>query len=107
MKSVYTPNDYKHLESDSEMIQAAVDEAAKFGATVVIPRVNERRGECLWEIHTPIVLHTGSSIVLENCYMRLKDDSYTNFFVNDASLAKWWLKETRNYDAFCKYIKQP
>ncbi len=98
MKSVYTPNDYKHLESDSEMIQAAVDEAAKYGATVVIPRVNERRGECLWEIHTPIVLHTGSSIVLENCYMRLKDDSYTNFFVNDASLAKWWLKETRNYD---------
>ena len=98
MKSIYTPNEYKHLTSDAEMIQAAVDEAAKYGATVIIPRVNERRGECLWEIDTSIVLHSGSNIVLENCYMRLKDDTYTNFFVNDASLGKWWKKETRNYD---------
>ena len=35
---IYTPNDYSHLESDSKMIQAAVDEAAKVGATVEIPR---------------------------------------------------------------------
>lgn len=98
MRSVYTPNEYKHLTSDAEMIQAAVDEAAKYGATVIIPRVNERRGECLWEIDHSIVLHSGSHIVLENCYMRLKDDTYTNFFVNDASLGKWWKKETRNYD---------
>ncbi len=98
MKSVYTPNDYKHLGSDSAMIQAAVDEAAKYGASVRIPRVNERRGECLWEIDEPIVLHTSSAVVLENCYMRLADDCYSNFFVNDASLGKWWKKETRNYD---------
>lgn len=98
MKSVYTPNEYKHLTSDAEMIQAAVDEAAKYGATVIIPRVNERREDCLWEIDHSIVLHSGSHIVLENCYMRLKDDTYTNFFVNDASLGKWWKKETRNYD---------
>jgi polygalacturonase len=30
--------------------------------------------------------------------MHLMDDTYTNFFVNDASRGKWWLKETRNYD---------
>lgn len=98
MKSVYTPNDFKHLESDSKMIQAAVDEAAKYGATVVIPRVNERTDACLWEIDEPIVLHTGSSVVLENCYMRLKDDCYSNFFINDALKGKWWKKETRNFD---------
>jgi len=98
MRSVYTPNDFKSLSTDSKMIQAAVDEAAKYGATVVIPRVNERREDCLWEIDETIVLHSGSHIVLENCYMRLKDDTYTNFFVNDASLGKWWKKETRNYD---------
>ena len=98
MRSVYSPNDYKHLASDSEMIQAAVDEAAKYGATVVIPRVNERTQKCLWEIDKAICLHTGSSVVLENCYMRMMDDAYTNFFINDAQLGKWWKKETRNYD---------
>ncbi len=98
MKSVYSPNEYKHLGSDSAMIQAAVDEAAKYGATVVIPRINERTNAPLWEIDEAIVLHTGSYVILDNCYMRLKDDTYTNFFVNDASLSKWWKKETRNYD---------
>ena len=98
MRSVYSPNDYKHLASDSAMIQAAVDEAAKYGATVVIPRVNERTERCSWEINEAIVLHTGSHVVLENCYMHLEDDCYANFFVNDASRGKWWLKETRDYD---------
>ena len=28
MKSFYTPNDFKHLATDAEMIQAAVDAAA-------------------------------------------------------------------------------
>ena len=37
MKSVYTPNDFLELTSDSAMIQAAVDEAAKYGARVEIP----------------------------------------------------------------------
>ena len=98
MRSVYTPNDFKSLSTDSKMIQAAVDEAAKHGATVVIPRVNERREDCLWEIDETIVLHTGSSVVLENCYMRMADGCYANFFKNDATLGKWWRKETRNYD---------
>ena len=98
MKSVYCPNDYKHLPSDSKMIQAAVDEAAKYGATVVIPRVNERTGECSWEIDETIILHTGSSVVLENCYMHLVDGCYANFFVNEAVKKNWWKRETRNYD---------
>lgn len=98
MKSIYSPNDYKHLSTDSKMIQAAVDEAAKYGATVVIPRVNERREKCLWEIDESIFLHTGSSIVLENCYMRLADGCFANFFTNDAAKRNWWKHESRNYD---------
>ena len=98
MKSIYTPNDYKNLKTDSQMIQAAVDEAAKYGATVIIPRVNERRGECLWEIDESIILHTGSSIVLENCYLRLADGCFANFFTNDAGTRDWWKRESRNYD---------
>ena len=98
MRSVYTPNDFKSLSTDSKMIQAAVDEAAKHGATVVIPRVNERREDCLWEIDETIVLHTGSHVVLENCYMRMADGCYANFFKNDATLGKWWRNETRYYD---------
>ena len=55
MKSVYSPNDFLHLPSDSEMIQAAVDEAAKYGATVEIPRYNERTGKFLWQIDKTVV----------------------------------------------------
>lgn len=82
MKSIYTPNDYKHLESDSKMIQAAVDEAAKHGATVEIPRFNERTQEFSWNLDETIFLHTGSQVVLDNCYIRLCDEKYIHFFSN-------------------------
>ena len=36
MKTVYTPNDFKHLLSDAAMIQAAVDAAAEAGVSNVI-----------------------------------------------------------------------
>ena len=39
MQNTYSPNDYKHLENDSAMIQAAIDEAAKYGAKVEIINV--------------------------------------------------------------------
>ena len=55
MKNTFSPNDYKYLESDSAMIQAAVDEAAKYGATVEIPRFNERTKKHLWEIDNTIL----------------------------------------------------
>ena len=100
MKNIYSPNDYKHLKTDSEMIQAAVDEAAKCGAKVVVPRVNERTNQCVWELSETIRLHTGSQVVLENCYMRLKDDTYIHFFENTTSddYDKWWKPEKRQYD---------
>lgn len=100
MKSIYTPNDYKDLATDSEMIQAAIDEAAKYGATVEIPRYNERTGAFAWNLDQTIYLHTGSHVVLDNCYIRLCDDRYIHFFSNSAAKDKIavYQKRTRQYD---------
>ncbi|MBE6600863.1 MAG: hypothetical protein E7640_06710, partial [Ruminococcaceae bacterium] len=100
MKNVYTPNDYKELESDSKMIQAAVDEAAKHGATVVIPRLNERTGECLWLLDESIKLRSGSVVTLDNCHVRLADGTYISFFENSVAddFGVWWKKKDRQYD---------
>ena len=100
MKNVYTPNDFKHLESDAAMIQAAIDEAAKYGVSVIIPRYNERTDKCIWEIDKTLWLHDGSDVLLDNCHIRLMDDTYIHFFANDSASAdkKWWRRETRQYD---------
>jgi len=100
MKNIYSPNDFVHLDSDSKMIQAAVDEAAKYGAAVIVPRYNERTGKCAWELDESIKLHTGSFVTLENCYIRLADDTYIHFFENTGADDNgiWWKKEKRQYD---------
>ncbi len=96
MKQVYTPNDYLHLKTDSKMIQAAVDDAAKVGATVEIPRYNERTKSYIWELDESIILYTGSNVVLDNCHIRLGDFKYINFFRNSASLT--WQTEINRKD---------
>ena len=100
MPSILTPNDFSHLSSDSAMIQAAVDEAAKTGATVEIPRFNERTGACLWELDESIKLPSGSSVVLDNCHLRLCDNKYIHFFQNSNSVDDnaVLLAENRQYD---------
>lgn len=82
------------------MIQAAIDEAARHGVSVVIPRYNERTGKCIWEIDKTLWLHSGSDVLLDNCHIRLMDDTYIHFFANDSASAdkKWWKKETRQFD---------
>jgi len=100
IKNVYTPNDFLDKQSDSAMIQAAVDEAAKYGVTVEIPRYNQRTGKCLWELDESIKLHTGSSVILDNCHLRLCDYKYVNFFTNSnaAKFKNYVRKENRQYD---------
>ena len=104
MKQFYTPNDFCQLETDSKMIQAAVDEAAKYGVRAVIPRYNERRGECLWELDEGIKLYTGSYVTLDSCYIRLADDTVIHFFENSVadSTPDWWNPEHRQYDITLK-----
>ena len=76
------PNDFLTLSSDSAMIQAAVDEAAKTGSAVVIPRVNKRTGKAIWNISEAIKLYTGSAVYLDNCHLRLADGVFCNIFIN-------------------------
>lgn len=82
LKDCFNPNEFSHLDSDSAMIQAAVDIAAKLGARVEIPHHNLRTGKDYWSITEAIELHTGSVIVLSNACLRLADGVYCNIFKN-------------------------
>lgn len=68
--------------SDSAMIQAAVDAAQKTGQAVVIPTHNARTGKDIWVIEKTIFLHSGSTIFLQNCHLRLADGAICNLFSN-------------------------
>ena len=82
MADKFNPNFYSHLEDDSAMIQAAVDEAAKYGESVTIPRYNERTGEPIWIISRAIKLYSGSVVYLDNCHLRQADNVIENIFKN-------------------------
>ena len=82
MTCTFNPNNYSHLYDDSAMIQSAVDEAKNTGETVVIPRLNKRTGECVWNITRAIKLYSGSVICLDNCILRQADGVFDNIFVN-------------------------
>ena len=81
-KEKFDPNYYADLADDCAMIQAAVDEAAKTGDAVTIPRYNARTGKTVWDISRAIMLYTGSVIYLDNCHLRQADDVITNIFRN-------------------------
>ena len=80
--NIVDPNKYSTLQDDSAMIQAAVDEAAKKGLAVLIPRINARTNAAIWNITEEINLYTGSVIYLDNCHLRLADNTFCNIFKN-------------------------
>lgn len=82
MTDKFNPNYYSNLKDDSAMIQAAVDEAAKYGESVTIPRYNERTGEPIWIISRAIKLYSGSVVYLDNCHLRQADNVIENIFKN-------------------------
>ena len=65
------------------MIQAALDEARATGAAVVIPKVNQRTGKDIWDITKTIYLYDESTLLLQNCHLRLADDVICNMFANE------------------------
>lgn len=79
------PNRWANLADDAQMIQAAVDEAAKTGQTVVIPARNERTGEKMWVLERAVKLHSGSAVCLENAHLRLADGAVDSLFKNDTA----------------------
>src|SRR5690554_5788738 len=81
-RNYYNPNDFQNYDNDSDMIQAAVNAAAKSGVKVEIPRWNQRTGKDYWNITKAIELHTGSVIILDNSCLRLADGVFCNIFKN-------------------------
>ena len=78
-----TPNETKG-KNDSESIQNAVDLASSKGINkVIIPRFNERLGECKWIIERTVRLPSDMEIVLDNCFMVMADDVVGGFFSSD------------------------
>ncbi|MBE7043432.1 MAG: hypothetical protein E7399_08125, partial [Ruminococcaceae bacterium] len=78
-------NDYAHLSCDSDMIQAALDQAQKTGQAILIPKINQRTGKEIWDITKTLLLHSESSVLLQNCHLRLGDGAVCNMFANKNS----------------------
>ncbi|MBP3634291.1 MAG: hypothetical protein J6J43_06935 [Oscillospiraceae bacterium] len=75
-------NQFAHLACDSDMLQAAVDAARETGESVVVPRINKRTGEALWQITKTVYLHSGTTLILQNAHLRMADDVICNMFAN-------------------------
>ena len=81
------------------MIQAAVDDAAQSGERVEIPRRNTRTGKDIWILPRAIRLYSGSTVILDNCHLRLADGAFDNIFKNSiARTEEAALVENRQYD---------
>lgn len=100
-KQIITPNDFKECADDSAMIQAAVDSAAKSGASVTIPQLNERTGKTVWNIVRAVRLHSNSVVCLDNCCLRQAEGVFCNIFKN-SNADKAISQSTRQYD-ICIY----
>ncbi len=80
MAKVPTPNDF--TGSDTERIQAAIDAAKGTSGKVIIPADNAN-GKNLWEIDRAILLPSDMTVILDNCTLRLSDNSRDNLFRSD------------------------
>lgn len=76
-------NKYKYLDCDSDMINAAIADAARTGSMVVISKVNERTGKDVWDITKTIVLPSNTTLIFNNCHLRLGDGAVCRMFVNE------------------------
>ncbi len=77
--SVVTPNEFEG--TDSERINQAIAAAAETGQQVVVPRRNNTStgARDIWLLDTAILVQDGSTLILENCHLKLSDRSRDNF----------------------------
>ena len=74
----------KIYEYDSKTIQEAIKRACKNKENkVVIPRINPRTGQPLWEITETIYLPSDFCLILDNCHLRMADGVFCNMFCNE------------------------
>lgn len=68
-------------KDDSLAIQTLIDDAyINKENKAVIPQINPRTEENLWEIKRTILLPSDFTLVLDNCHLRMADDVYCNMF---------------------------
>ena len=83
IRNYVDPNEYLSAESDSKMIQSAVDAAERsLCARVVIPAFNARRGEYVWIIEETILLPSHIVIEIDNAHLRMADGVFCQMFRN-------------------------
>ena len=79
-RSVVTPNEFSG--SDAERINQAIAATAGTGRRVLIPRLNQRGGgpaRDVWMLDSAILVRSGTTLVLENCHIKLSDRCRDNF----------------------------
>lgn len=82
MKYYIDPNECAG-STDSQRIQAAVDEAVRTGCNkVVIPGFNARTGAFLWEIEQTILLPSHIYVEINNAHLRMADGVFGQMFRN-------------------------
>ncbi len=86
MTEQWNANAYVGLDSDSAMIQAAVNEAARRGCEAVIPAENARTGRRLWEIDRTVLLPSGARLHLDGAHLRMADGLLGRMFQNENCL---------------------
>ena len=75
-----SPNDF--TGSDTERIQAAINAAKGTSGKVIIPADNSN-GTHLWKIDHALLLPSDLTVILDNCTLRLSDESRDNMFRSD------------------------
>lgn len=70
-RSFLSPNAFQG--SDAQRINEAIRVAAEKGLPVVVPRRNEARGEDLWLLDSAILVQDNTTLVLDNCHIKLSD----------------------------------
>ena len=82
------PNDFVNVsDSDSRMIQKAVDEAHRTGCnSVIIPSLNQRTGAYLWVIEESILLPSHMTVLIDNAHLVMADGVFCQMFRNANAL---------------------
>lgn len=89
--------------SDSAMVQAAVDQAALTGETVIIPRMNPRTGKPVWIFEEAVKLYSGSVICLDNCMIKCGANLFDNLFKNSNARTEEALRPEGMQKDICIY----
>jgi len=76
--SIIQVNEYASCGSSDVAVISAALKTAKAGDTVRIPRFNARTGKTEWRIGETIILRSGVTLLLDNCFLVMETGTYCN-----------------------------